>query len=64
MQVFKDFLEYYNNKDVVPTMTAIHIMVAYYHSKNIDMLKLGLTLPNLANNILLSSTDAKFFPFW
>ena len=63
MQVFKDFLEYYNNKDVVPTMTAMQRMVAYYHSKNIDMLKLGLTLPNLANNILHSSTDAKFFPF-
>ena len=63
MQVFKDFLEHYNDKDVVPTMTAMHRMVAYYHSKNIDMLKLGLTLPNLANNILHSSTDAKFFPF-
>ena len=44
-------------------MTAMHRMVAYYHSKNIDMLKLGLTLPNLANNILHSSTDAKVFPF-
>ena len=38
-------------------------VIAFYHDKNIDMLKLGCTLPNLANICLHKSTDAKFYPF-
>ena len=38
-------------------------MIAFYHDKDIDMLKLGCTLPNLANICLHKSTDAKFYPF-
>ena len=38
-------------------------MMQFYHQKGIDMLKLGFTLPNLANRILHSSTSLKFFPF-
>ena len=38
-------------------------MIAFYHDKDIDMLKLGCTLPNLANICLHKSTDAKFCPF-
>ena len=49
MSSFKDFLRWYNNKDVVPTLEAMQRMIAFYHDKNIDMLKLGCTLPNLAN---------------
>ena len=37
-------------------------MIAFYHDKDIDMLKLGCTLPNLANICLHKSTDAKFYP--
>ena len=37
--------------------------IAFYHDKSIDMLKLGCTLPNLANIWLHKSTDAKFYPF-
>ena len=33
----------------------------FYHQKGIDMWKLGLTLPNLANRILHSSTPHNFF---
>ena len=36
-------------------------MIAFYHDKDIDMLKLGCTLPNLANICLHKSTDAKNF---
>ena len=36
-------------------------MIVFYHDKNIDMLKLGCTLPNLANISLHKSTDAKFY---
>ena len=38
-------------------------MIAFYHDKNIDMLKPGCTLPNLANICLLKSSDAKFYLF-
>ena len=34
-----------------------------YHNKGIDMLKLGCTLPNLANIRLHKSTVSKFYPF-
>ena len=63
MSSFKDFLRWYNNKDVGPTLEAMQKTIAFYHDKNIDMLKLGCTLPNLANICLHKSTDAKFYPF-
>ena len=63
MSSFKDFLRWFIKKDVVPTLEAMQKMIAFYHDKDIDMLKLGCTLPNLANICLHKSTDAKFYPF-
>ena len=48
MKSFKDFLMWYNNKDVVPTLEAMQKMIEFYHQKEIDMLKLGCIFPNLA----------------
>ena len=59
---FKDILRWYNKKDVVPTLEAMQKMIAFYHDKDTDMLKLGCTLPNMANICLLKSTDGKFYP--
>ena len=39
MTTFKDFLQWYNNKDVVPTLEAMQKMVQFYHQKEIDMLE-------------------------
>ena len=39
-------------------------MIQFYHDKGIDMLKLGCTLPNLANICLRKSTNYKFYPFF
>ena len=39
MQHFSDFLKWYNNKDVVPTLEAMQKMIEFYHNKGIDMLK-------------------------
>ena len=39
-------------------------MIEFYHDKGIDMLKLGCTLPNLANICLHKSTDYTFYPFF
>ena len=63
MQFFSDFLKRYNKKGVVPTLEAMQKMIEFYHNKRIDMLKLGCTLPNLANICLHKSTDSKFYPF-
>ena len=63
MGSFKDFLRWYNNKDVVPTSEALQKMIDFYHDKDINMLKCGCTLPNLANISLHKSTNAKFYPF-
>ena len=63
MTVFKDFLKWYNNKDVVPALEAMQNMIQFYYNKGIDMLKLGCTLPNLANICLYKSTNYKFYPF-
>ena len=63
MQNFSDFLKCYNNKDVVPTLEAMQKMIEFYHNKGIDTLKLGSTLPNLANICLHKPTDSKFYPF-
>ena len=38
-------------------------MIAFHHDKDIDMLRLGCTLPNLANICLHKPTDAKFYRF-
>ena len=63
MKYFKEFLMWYNNKDVVPTLEAMQKIVEFYHQTEIDMLKLDCILPNLANICLHKSTDSKFYPF-
>ena len=63
MKIFRDFLRWYNNKDVVPTLQAMKKMMKIYHDQKIDMLKLGCTLPNLANICLHKSTDRNFYLF-
>ena len=63
MSSFKDFLRWYNNKDVVPILKAMQKLIAFYHDRKIDMLKLGCTSPNLPNICLHKSADANFYPF-
>ena len=63
MKSFEDFLMWYNNKDVVPTLEAMQKMSEFYHQKEIETLKLGCTLPNLAKICLHKSKDSKFYPF-
>ena len=38
-------------------------IIAFYHDKDIDILKLGCTLPNLTDICLHKCTDAKLYPF-
>ena len=57
METFQDFLNWYNNKDVVPTLEALQKMMQIYQQKGTDMLKLGFTLRNLGNRILRLSSS-------
>ena len=63
MQLFSDFLKWYNNKNVLPTLEAMQKMIEFYHNKGIDIMKLGCTLPNLSNICLHKWTDSIFYPF-
>ena len=63
MNSVKDFWRWYNNKDVVLTLKAMQKLFAFYHEKEIDMLKLGCTLPHMANICLNKTTDAKVYLF-
>ena len=63
MCTFKDFLRWYNNKDVVPTFEAMQKVLVFYHKEGNDMLNLGCTLRNLANICLHKSTSAQLYPF-
>ena len=63
MHSFKDSFRWCNNNDVLSTLEVKQKMVEVCHNKGIDMLKLGCTLPILANICLHSSTSAKFYPF-
>ena len=44
-------------------MEALQRTIAFYRGKDIDMLKFGCTLLDLANICLHKSTDANFYPF-
>ena len=57
MKSSKDFLMWYNNKDFVPNLEAMQKMIEFYHQKEIDMLKWGCILPNLANTCQHKSTN-------
>ena len=63
MKSFKDFLMWYNNKDIVQTLEAMQKLIDFYRQKVIDMLKLGCILNIFANTRLHKSTDSKFHPF-
>ena len=63
MCTFDDFLSWYNNKDVVQTLQAMQQIVDLDHNKEVDMLKLGCTSPNLANICPHKSTTTNFYPF-
>ena len=56
MKTMRDFLMWYNNRDVVPFLDAIDKQFAFYKQQNIDMFKdgvsvLGLTLLYLFNEL-------------
>ena len=61
-RTLENILRWCNNKDAVPMLEAMQKMVALHHQKGIGMLKLGCTLPILANIRSHNSISAKFYP--
>ena len=47
MTTMRDFLVWYNNRDVVPFLEAIDKQLAFYRQQNIDMFKYGISVPGL-----------------
>jgi hypothetical protein len=63
MKTFKDFLEWYNNLDVLPFVEAIEKMKEFYKLKRLDIFKDGVSLPGLVLKYLIKSTDSEFYLF-
>ena len=49
---FKDFLRWYNNKDVVLTLEARQKVIVFYHDKDIDMVKAWLYFTKPSHHLL------------
>jgi hypothetical protein len=45
MKTFKDFLEWYNNLDVLPFTETVEKMKTFYKNKRSDLFKDGVSLP-------------------
>ena len=47
MTTLRDFLVWYNNRDVVPFLQAIDRQFAFYQQRGIDMFKQGISVPGV-----------------
>ena len=61
MKTMRDFLVWYNNRDVVPFLQAIHKQFAFYQQQNIDMFKEGISVPGLTLLYLFNNIPSKTY---
>ena len=61
METFRDFLVWYNNRDVVPFLEAIDKMCEFWQDRNIDMFKDGVSVPGLTMKYLFSNIPKVYF---
>ena len=47
MKTFEDYLEYYNNLDVIPFVGCVEKTKLFYQEKKLDIFKDGVSLPGL-----------------
>ncbi|KAL5019438.1 hypothetical protein ScPMuIL_003476, partial [Solemya velum] len=52
METFRDFLEWYNNLNVGPFVTAVERLQSFYFEKNLDVFKNTISVPGLARQML------------
>ena len=60
MTTMKDFLIWYNNKDVEPMLEAIEKMCQYYKDLKVDMFKDGISVPGLTLKIMFDGLTDYF----
>ena len=61
MKTMRDFLVWYNNRDVVPFLEAIDKQFAFYRQQNIDMFKDGISVPGLTLLYLFNDLPPNIF---
>ena len=61
MKTMRDFLVWYNNRDVVPFLDAIDKQFAFYKQQNIDMFKDGVSVPGLTLLYLFNELPSNTF---
>ena len=65
MTTMRDYLVWYNNRDVEPFLEAIDKQAAFYHDQHIDIFKDGISVPELTLLYLFNglSPDTNFVTF-
>ena len=58
------FFKWNNKKHVVSTLEAMQEVIEIHHNKGIDMLKLGCTIPHLANTFFTKISRFKNSTFY
>ena len=61
MKTMRDFLMWYNNRDVVPFLDALDKQFAFYKQQNIDMFKDGVSVPGLTLLYLFNELPSNTF---
>ena len=61
MKTMRDFLMWYNNRDVVPFLDAMDKQFAFYKQQNIDMSKDGVSVPGLTLLYLFNELPSNTF---
>ena len=61
MKSMRDFLVWYNNRDVVPFLEAIDKQFAFYKQQNIDIFKDGVSVPGLTLLYLFNELPSNTF---
>ena len=61
MTTMRDYLVWYNNRDVTPFLEAIAKQFAFYHDRGIDMFKDGISVPGLSLLYLFSNLPKDTF---
>ena len=60
MSTFKDYLIWYNNRDVKPFLEALEKQLTFYKNFGLDMFKDGISVPGLTLKYLFKNKDAHF----
>lgn len=59
MKKFSDWLEYYNNLDVIPFLEALEKMRDFYTQYEIDIFKDALSLPGVSMKYVIRTSESE-----